>query len=161
MKNGDVLRYHSNNNDYLRYYMNELTDESIVVALCVFRDDNGSDIVYCVNQDKKFGFDYQRNFKPSRIKKDKLPWAPKFVIGDNVYVKRHEHPWADYDEIVSSGMIYSCQQKVVDVYKDEDTGGYIYELNEKYCVPVLEKFLMIEEEFDPEIIPEDIDEILV
>ena len=156
MKNGDVLRYHFNNNDYLRYYMNELIDESIVVALCVFRDDNGNDIVYCVSQDKKFGFDYQRNFKPSKIKRDKLPWAPRFVIGDNVYVKRHERPWM-WDD---AEFIYDGPQKVVDVYKDKDTGGYTYGLNEEYNVPVLEKFLMTEEEFDPEIIPEDMGVII-
>ena len=160
MKNGDVLKYHFNINDHPKYYVNELTD-GIVVALCVFKDDNGHDMVYCVNQYRKFGFDYQRNFKPTKIKRAKLTWAPRFVVGDNVYVKRHEHPWADDEEFISSGMIYECQQKVIDVYKDEDTGGYIYELSEEYCVPVLEKFLMTEEEFDPEIIPENMDEILV
>lgn len=163
MKNGDVMVYNHQIEDELRGYRNNLHDGDIVIVLSAYSE-NECDIAYCVNRDKEFGFVMQRSLIPTRIERSKLAWGPKFIIGDKVWVTRHNHPWARYgsDEyFVGQGIIYEEQQEVVDVYLEEASGEYMYDLNMDYFCPVLEKYITEEEEIDEEIIPCNMDEILV
>lgn len=163
MKNGDVMVYNHQIDDELRGYRNHLHDGDIVIVLSA-HSENDRDIAYCVNKDKEFGFVMQRSLIPTRIKRSKLAWGPKFVIGDKVWVTRHNHPWERYgsDEyFVGQGVIYEERQEVVDVYLEEAFGEYMYDLNSDFFCPVLEKYLTDREEIDEEIIPNDINEILV
>ena len=163
MKNGDVMVYNYHMEDDLHGYRNRLHDGDIVIVVSA-RSEYGRDITYCVNKDKEFGFVMQKSLIPTRIERSKLAWGPKFVIGDKVWVARHNHPWENFgnDEyFVGQGVIYEERQEVVDVYLEEASGEYMYDLNIDYFCPVLEKYLTEEKEIDEEIIPCDIDEILV
>jgi len=163
LKNGDVMVYNHQIEDELRGYINHLHDGDIVIVLSAYSE-MGEDIAYCVNKDREFGFVKQVSLIPTRIERSKLAWGPKFIIGDTVWVTRHDHPWGRYGEdeyFVGQGMIYETQQEVVDVYLEEGTGEYMYDLNRDYFCPVLQRYLTDEEETDEEIIPGDMDEILV
>ena len=165
MKNGDVMVYNHQIEDELRGYINHLYDGDIVIVLSAYSE-MGEDIAYCVNKDREFSFVKQVSLIPTRIERSKLTWGPKFVIGDKVWVTRHNHPWAaehddDWQYFIGQEIIYNEQQEVVDIYLEEGTGGYMYDLNRNYLCPVLERYLTEEEIIDEEIIPEDMDEILV
>lgn len=153
VKPGDVVRYHGHGN-FGPYYCN-LKEGDILVVTDAFTHHTGKELIVAFNKQLRGGIITQESTSPTVIKRESLRWGPKFLVGDYVYVKEHEND--DYN----TEQLYGRPCRVVDVYVYEDEGVFRYDIDEDLDVSVMERYLISAAEYDPDIVPNNIDEILV